>query len=54
MGEEHRKVERVEVDKLLKANFIREVIFSTWLANVVMVKKKKLMANGEYEHTTPI
>ena len=27
------------MDKILKANFIREVRYSTWLANVVMVKK---------------
>ena len=28
-----------EVDKLLAANFIREVFYPDWLANVVMVKK---------------
>ena len=28
-----------EVDKLLTANFIREVFYPDWLANVVMVKK---------------
>ena len=28
-----------EVRKLLKANFIREVYYPNWLANVVMVKK---------------
>ena len=39
MGEEQSKVIREEVDKLLNANFIREVRYSTWLANVVMVKK---------------
>ena len=27
-----------EVNKLLSANFIREVYYSEWLANVVMVK----------------
>ena len=27
------------VDKLLKAHFIKEVMHSTWLVNVVMVKK---------------
>ena len=31
-----------EVDKLLTVNFIREVFYPDWLANVVMVKK----ANG--------
>ncbi len=30
-----------EVDKLLTANFIREVFYLDWLANVVMVKKSK-------------
>jgi hypothetical protein len=33
-----------EVDKLLTANFIREVFYLNWLANVVMVKK----ANGKW------
>ena len=28
-----------EVDKLLKAGFIREVYYPEWLVNVVMVKK---------------
>ena len=32
-----------EVNKLLVANFIREVHYPEWLANVVMVKK----ANGK-------
>ena len=39
MGEESRKAVKEEVDKLLHANFIREVRFSTWLSNVVMVEK---------------
>ena len=33
-----------EVDKLLTTNFIREVFYPDWLANVVMVKK----ANGKW------
>ena len=33
-----------EVSKLLAANFIREVYYPEWLANVVMVKK----ANGKW------
>jgi len=37
------KVVREEIDKLLKAQFIREVRYSTWPTNVVMVKK----ANGK-------
>ena len=28
-----------EVDRLLEADFIREVFYPDWLANVVMVKK---------------
>jgi len=39
MGEERRKAIKEEVDNLLRANFIREVRFSTWLAIVIMVKK---------------
>ena len=37
------KVIAEEVRKLLEANFIREVYYLEWLANVVMVKK----ANGK-------
>ena len=29
---------KIEVEKLLKASFIEEVLHTTWLANVVMVK----------------
>ena len=45
MEEEQRKTVKEEVDKLLCANFIREVRFSTWLANIIMVKK----ANGKWQ-----
>ena len=45
MGEEWRKAVKEEVDKLLHANFIREVRFFTWLANIFMVKK----ANGKLQ-----
>ena len=38
------KVVMDEVDKLLAANFIREVYYTEWLANIVMVKK----ANGKW------
>ncbi|RZC29541.1 hypothetical protein D0Y65_001215 [Glycine soja] len=37
--EERRKAVEGEVDKLLKANFIKEVQYSTWLTKVIMVKK---------------
>ena len=33
-----------EVDKLLAANFIREVYYPEWLANIVMIKN----ANGKW------
>ena len=33
-----------EVEMLLKANFIKEVFYPDWLANVVMVKK----SNGKW------
>ena len=33
-----------EVDKLLATNFIREVYYPEWLANIIMVKK----ANGKW------
>ncbi|RDX66874.1 hypothetical protein CR513_54317, partial [Mucuna pruriens] len=38
-GEERRKVAREETSRLVTADFIREVQYPTWLANVVMVKK---------------
>ena len=36
---EHNKVVTEEVEKLLEADFIREVFYPNWLANVVMEKK---------------
>ena len=36
---ERNKAITVEVEKLLDANFIREVFYPDWLANMVMVKK---------------
>ena len=41
---ERNRVVMDEVNKLLAANFIREVHYLEWLANVVMVKK----ANGKW------
>nr|KYP57253.1 Transposon Ty3-I Gag-Pol polyprotein [Cajanus cajan] len=43
MGDEKRKFVEVEVQKLLRANVIREITYTTWLANIVLVKK----ANGK-------
>ena len=42
--QERDKAITEEVRKLLEANFIREVYYPDWLANVVMVKK----ANGKW------
>lgn len=39
LGSEKRQAVDEEVRKLLEAGFIREVKYTTWLANVVMVKK---------------
>jgi ribonuclease HI len=41
---ERREAIREEIAKLVKANFIREVHYPDWLANVVLVKK----ANGKW------
>ena len=42
-AQERDKAIAKEVQKLLEADFIREVYYPDWLANVVMVKK----ANGK-------
>nr|XP_025697379.1 uncharacterized protein LOC112798324 [Arachis hypogaea] len=39
LGEEKSRAALEETEKLLKANFIREIRFTTWLSNVVMVRK---------------
>jgi len=44
LGEERRLVAKAEVDKLLSAGFIEEALYTTWLSNVVLVKK----ANGKW------
>ncbi|XP_015945427.1 uncharacterized protein LOC107470543 [Arachis duranensis] len=44
LGAEKRLASLAEVKKLIAANFIREIRFTTWLANVVMVKK----SNGKW------
>jgi len=43
LGEERRLAAKVEADKLLSARFIKEAQYTTWLSNVVLVKK----ANGK-------
>nr|KYP69821.1 Retrovirus-related Pol polyprotein from transposon 297 family [Cajanus cajan] len=44
IGGERREVVKVETQKLLSAGFIREIKYTTWLANVAMVKK----SNGKW------
>jgi len=44
LGEERRLAAKVEADKLLNAGFIEEAQYTTWLSNVVLVKK----ANGKW------
>jgi len=39
MGEEKCVAAQQEVEKLVKASFIRKAHYTTWLANVAMVKK---------------
>ncbi|RDX86647.1 hypothetical protein CR513_32010, partial [Mucuna pruriens] len=47
-GEEKRKAIKEETNKLLAADFIKEVQYPSWLANVMMVKK----ANGKWRMCT--
>jgi len=44
LGEERRLAAKAEVDKLLSVVFIEEAQYTTWLSNVVLVKK----ANGKW------
>ena len=37
---DHHQVVQAEVDNLLKTGFIKEINYSEWLANVVVVPKK--------------
>ncbi|XP_072076510.1 uncharacterized protein [Arachis hypogaea] len=39
LGADKSKAALEETEKLLKANFIKEIRFTTWLSNVVMVRK---------------
>ena len=39
LGMQKQKATTQETAKLLKARFIKEIHFTTWLANVVMVPK---------------
>lgn len=39
LGEERREAVEIKVAQLANAGFIREVVYTTWLANVVMVNK---------------
>ena len=44
LGEERWQAAKVEAGKLLSAGFIEEAQYTTWLSNVVLVKK----ANGKW------
>jgi len=44
LGEERRQAAKVEADKLLSVGFIEEAQYTTWLSNIVLVKK----ANGKW------
>jgi len=48
MSSEKVEAAKSEVNRLLQAGFIREVNYPTWLANVVMVRKK----NGKWRMCT--
>ena len=39
MGEEKRDATREETGQLMKVGFIRKAHYTTWLANVAMIKK---------------
>ena len=45
-AQDRKEAIRVEVARLLATGFIREVTHPEWLANTVLVKKRK-MVNGE-------
>jgi len=44
LGEERQKAAREEIGKLVQAGFIQKARYTTWLANIVMVKK----SNGKW------
>jgi hypothetical protein len=48
MSEEKVVAAKAEVQRLLDVSFIREVVYTQWLANVIMVRKK----NGKWRMCT--
>jgi len=48
LGEERRKAAIEETEKLMQAGFIKEAQYTTWLSNVVLVKK----SNGKWRMCT--
>lgn len=48
MGEERIRVVEEETKRLVEAGFIREIKYSTWLANVMLVKK----SSGKWQMCT--
>jgi hypothetical protein len=51
MSDEKTEAAKAEVHRLLEANFIEPVAYPTWLANVVMYKRKA--TSGECALTSP-
>jgi hypothetical protein len=45
LGEERKKAIKQELEGIVKVGFIREIQYTTWLANFIMVKK----ANGKWQ-----
>jgi hypothetical protein len=50
MSDEKIAAAKAEIQRLLDVGFIREVQYPTWLANVVMVKKKMEMEDVHKFH----
>jgi hypothetical protein len=48
MSDEKVVATKVEVQRLLDVGFIHEVLYPSWLANVIMVRRKN--AKGECAH----
>ena len=51
-SEDHSDAVKEEAVKLKRAGAIKEVFYPDWLANTVVVKKKK--GSGEYAYTSQI
>ena len=52
LGEKRRQVVKVEANNLLKPGFVNEERYTTWLANVMLVKKASGKLPMCIDHTT--